>query len=75
MSPASEVLIGHDFTAEALCIQHNGEIQSTHFGGGARFSIEGYTVHQYPKHMNGSSLIGRLWNPLLLDEYVSQQDF
>ena len=38
------------------CIQHNEEIQSNHFGGGARVSIEGYTVH-YPEHMDGSSLI------------------
>ena len=50
-----EVSIGHDFT-EALCIVHNEEIQSNHFGGGVRVSIEGYTVH-YPSFMDGSSLV------------------
>ena len=51
-----EVAIGHDFT-EALCIVvHNEEIQSKHFGGGVRVSIEGYTVH-YPSFMDGSSLV------------------
>ena len=35
--------LGHDFT-EYLKVEHNEEIQSSHFGGGVNVSMEGYTV-------------------------------
>ena len=46
------VAIQHNFN-EAMIIQHNKEIQSKRFGGGATVSIEGYTAH-YPDPVSSS---------------------
>ena len=38
-----DILISHDFT-DAMVLVHNNEIQSSHFGGSEKVSIEGYSV-------------------------------